>query len=344
MRNDGARGLSRLILVVITACLLTVPLLWAGARLLRSEETATEFPTTSVSAGVIGLIVEPDDGRRPVLAEIEAARSTIDLMVYLLTDEPIVDALIDAEERGVAVRVILDQFPYGGFGNPEEVAAEMRAAGVEVRWGPSRFTFSHVKTLIVDRSVALIMNLNLTRSSFERNREFAVVTTRPNDVETAQALFEADWSGRDEPFAATLVVSPSNSRVELLGLIDSARVSLDIYLEVIRDQEIVEHLMAAAGRGVLVRVILSPDEQPAAIRIEAELVGGGIEVRRLTAPYVHAKAVIVDSVRAFVGSQNFTATSLDENREIGLIYDDRVALARLLATFEMDFTAAEDAT
>jgi cardiolipin synthase len=338
--NGRPRGRTRLALVAVVAILCLSAIFWAGDRYLRADESINNAPTSSSEEGVLGLIVEPEDGRRPVLAEIESARSTIDLMVYLLTDEPVIDALIDAEQRGVEVRVILDQFPYGGFGNPEEAATELRAAGAEVQWGPSRFTFSHVKTLIVDGSVALIMNLNLTRSAFESNREFAVASTHVDDVRTAQALFDADWSGLAEPDDDSLVVSPTNSRAVLLDLIDSAQVSLDIYAEVIRDQEVVDHLEAAAGRGVRVRVIVSPDADPVADRILTELMSRGIEVRLLPSLYVHAKATVVDSAHAFVGSQNFTATSLDENREVGIIVSDRVAVARLLATFEADFAAS----
>jgi cardiolipin synthase len=342
-QNARGGGGGRKAALAVIAILLVAAILWAGDRFLRADDSKNFVPTSSSEEGVLGLIVQPEDGRQPVLAEIEAAHSTVDLMVYLLTDEPVIDALIDAEKRGVEVRVILDQFPYGGFGNPEEVATELRGAGAEVQWGPSRFTFSHVKTMIVDGSVALIMNLNLTRSAFESNREFAIASTRENDVRTAQALFNADWSGLDEPAGNSLVVSPTNSRDVLLDLIDSARVSLDIYAEVIRDPEVVDHLASAAGRGVRVRVIVSPDEDPVAVRILTELVSGGIEVRLLASPYVHAKATVVDSARMFVGSQNFTATSLDENREVGIILSDRVAVARLLATFETDFAASGEA-
>ena len=34
---------------------------------------------------------------------------------------------------------------------------------------------------------------------------------------------------------------------------------------------------------------------------------------------VHAKAIVVDGVVAYVGSQNFTSVSLAQNREIGII-------------------------
>jgi hypothetical protein len=44
--------------------------------------------------------------------------------------------------------------------------------------------------------------------------------------------------------------------------------------------------------------------------------------------------------RAFIGSQNLSATSLDQNRELGIIVADPVNLSRLTQTFAIDFRAA----
>lgn len=342
MSAGRVRKLTARLLFSAAIVSLLATLFWS--RDLSPLRNDAAVPTAvSTQTGVVGLIVEPDDGRLPVLAEIEAARSSIDVMIYLLTDRQIVDALIAAEGRGVVVRVILEQYPYGGFGNPEQVAAELRTAGVEVKWAAQRFTFSHVKALVVDGSVALIMNLNLTRSAFETNREFAVITTRAAEVASIQALFEADWRGQDEPRPGSLVVSPSNSRHVLTALIESARVSLELYAQVVRDEAVADALAAAAERGVRVRLVTSPDIDPVATRMLTELAERGVEVRLVSTPYIHAKAIVVDAKRAFVGSQNLTATSLDENREIGLIFADPAAVARLLRAFEADFASGERA-
>ena len=55
-------------------------------------------------------------------------------------------------------------------------------------------------------------------------------------------------------------------------------------------------------------------------------------------PNVHAKTVIADGQRAFVGSQNLTATSLDRNREVGILIDDPAAIQRLQQVFEADWS------
>lgn len=317
-----------------------LPSIGQDGRAARSDRTGSTG--RAAGGGAVGLFVEPDDGRAPVLDEIEAARASITLEVYLLSDEETIAALERARRRGVAVRVILEEDPFGGAGNQPEVYARLQRAGIDVRWDNPAFRFGHVKTMVVDGRVALVMNQNLTRSSFTGNREFGVVTTRAAEVAQAAAIFEADWARSAEPPDGPLIVSPTTSRADLLGLIDGSRRSLDVYAEVVRDQEIMDAFVDAETRGVAVRLIMSGDLDGTDDNAEerAELADAGVDVRLARGGlYIHAKMVLADGERAFVGSQNFTATSLDQNRELGVFLDDRANLGRLARTFEEDFAA-----
>ena len=120
---------------------------------------------------------------------------------------------------------------------------------------------------------------------------------------------------------------------------EGAQTSLDIYAEVLRDPEMLGAFADAVARGVRVRLIVSPGLDNAEDR--AALAAAGVEIRLVSVLYVHAKLVIADGERAFVGSQNFSATSLDLNRELGIIVADPVSLARLSRTFDLDFRAGK---
>jgi len=293
----------------------------------------------------VSLFVEPDDGRAPVLSEIDGAREAIALEIYLLSDEETIEALERARLRGVHVRVLLEEDPFGGPGNQDEIFARLERGGIMVRWNNPTFRFSHIKTMIVDGRAALIMNQNLSDSSFTRNREFGVLTTRPREVAQAVAIFEADWNRTAEPADGPLIVSPTTSRQDMLDLIVTARRSIDIYAEVMRDREVVEALKAAAGRGVRVRLIMTGSRDGSDDNgIErAELRTAGIETRLARGGlYIHAKMVLTDEARAFVGSQNFTATSLDQNRELGVLLTDRPSLSRLARIFAEDFAEGQE--
>ena len=86
---------------------------------LRGRDAA---PTpTLVESPLRALVVLPDDGPASILDEIDAARSSIDLYVYLLPSEDILAALGRARDRDVHLRVILERDPFGG-GNSNQAS------------------------------------------------------------------------------------------------------------------------------------------------------------------------------------------------------------------------------
>lgn len=326
------------VVALLLAGLLAVVLL-APSR--ERPGVVSPIPGAGTDAGVVGVFVEPEDGRAPILDEIEAADEEITLEIYLISDDAVIDALAAAAARGVYVRVLLEEHPFGGGGSQPEIFERLAAAGLDIRWSNPAFRFSHVKTFTMDRRVAVIMNQNLTWSSFEQNRELGVVTTRPADVAEALAIFEADWEHAAEPPLAALVVSPTNSRAVLLELIGSARRSLDVYAEVIRDPEFVDALAAAARRGVDVRIVMSRGDERQSETLRG-LMADGVGVRLVSDIYIHAKVFLVDSTSAFVGSQNMTSTSIDQNREIGIVIDDPAGIARIARAFAADWRIGKE--
>ncbi|HEX5160036.1 MAG TPA: phospholipase D-like domain-containing protein, partial [Ktedonobacterales bacterium] len=163
------------------------------------------------------------------------------------------------------------------------------------------------------------------------------------DVAEAAAIFLADWNRRQPVLHDTnMVVSPVNSRAKITRLIANAQSSLLIEDEEMYDTSSEDGLIAAARRGVRVRLILpgSADIQSADV---ARLKAGGVQLVYVSAPFIHAKVIVADGRLAFVGSENFSATSLDENREVGLLLADAMALATITTTFERDWAVGEPA-
>ncbi|MGI8643811.1 MAG: phospholipase D-like domain-containing protein, partial [Thermomicrobiales bacterium] len=171
------------------------------------------------------------------------------------------------------------------------------------------------------------------------NRELAAITTRRAEVRQAAAIFAADWDRLEEPEPGPLVVSPTDSRQRLIGLIESARSSLDIYAEVVRDEAVIEALSGAESRGVNVRLVVSPEysDQDRGQSEREWLAAAGVEIRFARGEYIHAKLIIVDGATVWLGSQNFTATSLDQNREVGMVIDDTANVNRVREVFDADF-------
>jgi phosphatidylserine/phosphatidylglycerophosphate/cardiolipin synthase-like enzyme len=327
------------LLAAVAAIAVVIGVLVATGALERREPALTPVAvrTPMPTLPVAGIFIEPDDGRAPILEELTAAHESISLTVYLLSDEEIVAALETAAARGIRVRVLLEEHPFGGGGGQPEMFARLEASGIEIRWADPVYRFSHIKTFVIDDRVAIIMNLNLTNSAFTRNRELAVITTRPDDVAQAVAIFETDWRhGGDTP-PGPLVVSPTTSREDLLALIDRAERTLDVYAEVVRDEEMLGALVAAVNRGVEVRLVMSGDAGDGNARDRANLAAAGLDVVLTSQVYIHAKMFLVDGQELFIGSQNMTATSLDQNRELGMILTDAASIERAARTFERDY-------
>ena len=57
---------------------------------------------------------------------------------------------------------------------------------------------------------------------------------------------------------------------------------------------------------------------------------------------MHAKIIVVDGQRAFVGSENISTASLDRNRELGVLIADANVIHTLQQTFRLDWGASQD--
>jgi phosphatidylserine/phosphatidylglycerophosphate/cardiolipin synthase-like enzyme len=49
--------------------------------------------------------------------------------------------------------------------------------------------------------------------------------------------------------------------------------------------------------------------------------------------------MVADGERAYLGSENLSSNSLDNNREVGLIVTDASSIAPIATTFDADFAA-----
>ncbi|MEA3459442.1 MAG: phospholipase D-like domain-containing protein, partial [Chloroflexota bacterium] len=195
-------------------------------------------PTPTPVPSPVTIFVEPEAGTEPVVEALRGTESSILMKMYLMTEEEVIAELKDAAARGVSVRVMLEENPYGSMDN-QAVSDDLQAAGVEVKWANPTLYLTHEKSIVVDGRMALIMTLNQSHSAFTRNREYGIVTTNPEDVAEATAFFEADWERTapqiDEP---RLVWSPVNSRERVLALIDGTTESLDLEQLLMQDEEV----------------------------------------------------------------------------------------------------------
>ena len=299
----------------------------------------------SSSATTYTLITEPDQGLTAIYNLISSAKKSIDMTMYELTDITVTSSLAKAAAAGVTVRVILDQ-------NDEKTANtpaynHLAENKVSVHWANPAYAVTHQKAITVDQATSAIMTLNLTPNDYAMTRDFAVITNDAADVAAIETTFDADFKNATitPPTGDNLVWSPTNSRSALLALINGATESLLISQEEFSDAGMESALEAALKRGVTVTLVQENQEGKYSTVLTA-LKSAGAKIAVYTSTdtkryYIHAKTILADfgaaQARLFLGSENFSADSLDKNRELGLIFSDATCMAGVNAAITKDF-------
>jgi phosphatidylserine/phosphatidylglycerophosphate/cardiolipin synthase-like enzyme len=302
------------------------------------------LPLVASSSKTLALITEPEDGIAPVLDTIHAAKHSLDMTMYEFKDMQVAGAIIDAQARGVAVRVLLNG---GYFEKHEDTNKEaydyLQAHGIPTRFTPTYFALTHEKSIVADGSRALIMTFNLVPKYYPTGRDFGVFDTDPADIKAMEDTFQADWSGKKiaKENGDDLVWSPG-SEPDMLLVIESARQELDIYNEEMADPRIVDSLISAIGRGVMVNIVMTYQSADKDNLQKLKSAGARLHLfHGQKGEYIHAKAIISDRAYAFIGSENFSYTSLDQNRELGIFISSPEIIGSVFDTFNKDWQAAQ---
>jgi cardiolipin synthase len=291
------------------------------------------------------LIVMPDDSIEPVLEAINSAAKSLRVKMFSLSDPRVLHALIHAHRRKVKARVLLNPARHSGETQNRAARQALRREGIDVLDTNPSFGVTHEKSMVIDDKTALIGSLNWDPDNFEETRDFAVLSTDPDEVDEVIECFEADWTR--QPFearrASTLIWCPGAGRQRIAQFIDEAKHSLFVQNERYQDPIIVEHLVRAKMRGVRVHVMTRPShalrarklfEGVADLRIMNDV---GIGIHKIRRIKLHAKMLLADKSRAVIGSINLTSSSFDDRRELAIHSDDPAVLRRLVKIVHDDW-------
>ena len=153
---------------------------------------SAQVPDRVADAAVDVAATLPGAEIRPLaLGLIDAARHTLDLELFVLTDTGVVHALEAAAGRGVAVRVLLD--PSQPSSDPSYAA--LGTAGVAVRWYRSRGELLHAKAIVADATSVLFGSANWSGGGFARNHELDIeLIAAPVVARQMLAQMDLDWA------------------------------------------------------------------------------------------------------------------------------------------------------
>jgi len=124
-----------------------------------------------------------------VIGFIKRCDTFIDAAVYSITHDDIAQALIEAHQRGVRVRVLMDKSQAGMKWADDE---KMEAVGIPVRRDNQSGSLHH-KFVIGDASAVATGSFNWTKNADQRNAENFVVIRLKYVIQEFQEEFEALW-------------------------------------------------------------------------------------------------------------------------------------------------------
>lgn len=129
----------------------------------------------------------------------------------------------------------------------------------------------------------------------------------------------------------------------IVRLIESANRTIEVEMYQFSNMGLADALVAAKGRGVLVRIILEPrldgDDN---LEMMDYLRGNGVDARWGTLEFsrTHTKVMIVDGKIVLVGSQNWSYSAMRRNREAAVVVKCRETASEFGNTFEADWEKA----
>ncbi len=296
-----------------------------------------------------------------MLVAIADAEYTVALGSYIFdydsAGKQFINALIDAQNRGVEVRVLIDHV--GSKYSKPSAVTEMRKRGLKVQTFlptnvPVLATYAnlrnHRKILVIDGKTGFTGGMNISEGClFDATANHAIQDVHFQFdgpvVEHLQDAFLADWkfAAREDLPADTWFGTPctegstwargipdgpdadiDNIRLLMLGAISAAQRKVDIVTPYfLPESALVGALNVAAMRGVQVRILI-PEKvnirmvQWASMEPISRILERGCEVYQSPQPFDHTKVMLVDDEWSLVGSSNWDPRSLRLNFEFNV--------------------------
>ncbi|NVZ81200.1 phospholipase D family nuclease [Pseudomonas yamanorum] len=150
------------------------------------------FPSLSYAEPSIQVGFSPEgSARKLVLETITSAKQSIRILAYAFQAPDIMQALVEAKDRGVDVRVVIDK--KRNLGKTSKAAMNfVTSRGVELRTS-DQFHLHHDKTIIVDGNTVETGSFNFAPSAETANSENVVVI---RDMPEVSRQYIAHWQSR----------------------------------------------------------------------------------------------------------------------------------------------------
>jgi phosphatidylserine/phosphatidylglycerophosphate/cardiolipin synthase-like enzyme len=340
----NAAGVSR-------TCTLTVT---AVGQPLTYSVFFNELATTAVATTTA--VTEMESA---LLSLIDNAATSIDIALYGLNRQSVVDALIAAHSRGVVLRVVGDDD--AAVGEYSVWYQALVDAGITIVTDTSASKIQHNKFLIVDDAVVWTGSTNFTDTGLTMNANNSAIITDTLLADVYQTEFEEMWSGvfhgdkADNTahlldYNGTLVesyFSPTDLVAfevwdELAGADETIHFAMFFWTDDLLANRVVERL----GEGVAVYGVWDQLGEANVSSDDETLCAAGARIKiEDFAGKVHHKFAVIDvygsDPTVILGSYNWTASGAYDNDENTLIIHDATLAQAYYEEWQQLWTAVE---
>ena len=276
-----------------------------------------------------------------ILASYENFFVNTDSFLYLrnyqITHQIFKDQFQSLSKRWIPIHIILENKVYNAYQNFFKQLQDDFSGDQRVRIqsdDPMGTVYVHSKVM-VNEDAFWIQTANLTKSSFEANREHFFFSSEEAVRSSLVQLFGNDWEGNPlsvDQFHPNVVVCPVNCRAVVEAMLRGAEQSIMIQTQYILDPEILQILRHQSEKLDLHLIVADTVENAEVVQYFGPAVA-----RKLKSNYNHTKMILVDGKYLLLGSMNLSENSLDNNREIWIILLDPIFLQQFEEGFRLDW-------
>ncbi len=286
---------------------------------------------------------------------IDRAQQRVDVAAFDFDLASVADALVRADRRGVAVRLVTDSDYETEFG-----PTTLRNAQIPVVTD-DRTAFMHNKFVVIDEEEVWTGSWNLTENGTYANNNNVVIVDSAKLAESYtvefEEMFEDGAFGASSPdyvphplvdlngiLIETYFEAEGNVRERIIELIDGAEESVRFLALIFTDDGIARAIIRSHRAGLTVSGVIEARNGNAGGSVFEPLRGAGVDVLEDGNPYImHHKVVLIDEEIVITGSYNFTANAADNNDENVLILHSPEIAERYLEEFERVYQEAHTA-
>ncbi len=290
-------------------------LFWLEWGRLRKVETHFSFPGRFVPT------FKKRNVKDKILKLIENSQFSIDLWIYSFDDLEILEALKNANARGVTIQILAD---------PEkEYSIELKSLGLFRKWEKSGL--QHSKILIVDRKKVFLGSGNFTWYGLENDLNgYVSFDLFDSEIENFYSFLEEKFVSLNIP-PFEFYISPTKGRLIqnlILREVDRSQNEIKYLIFDHFDSVLTSRLALADLKGIKVKGIYdSPVDTEGKFLANvfknpgSEIAGDGNEETVSLDSFgkgglLHHKTMILDDQVLISGSYNFSISARDNNREI----------------------------